>query len=112
MHIAITGASSGIGAGFARAFAARGASLSLVARRRELLAALAETLPTSTHLVPCDLSDPSTATAWLAPAEAALGPIDVLINNAGAQVIAPCAEVDVEAGERSLRLNLHTPLRL
>ncbi|MEZ4465991.1 MAG: SDR family NAD(P)-dependent oxidoreductase [bacterium] len=56
--------------------------------------------------------DPATCTAWLPAAEAALGPVDVLINNAGMQVIGPTAEVDVERAELSLRLNLLSPLRL
>ena len=45
-------------------------------------------------------------------AEAALGPIDILINNAGVQVIGDTASIDVDEGERSIRLNLLTPLRL
>lgn len=112
MHVIITGASAGIGAALARAFAATGAHLTLVARRRALLDTLAGALDTPTHVVAADLASPATAADWLPAAEAALGPVDVLINNAGMQVIGPTASVDIERAEASLRLNLLTPLRL
>ena len=114
MHVVITGASSGIGAALAHALAALpDAKLTLVARRRALLERLARELPVPVCVVEQDLArtdaDPS---AWLADAVRAHGPVDVLVNNAGAQVIGPSAAVDPRAGEASLVLNLHTPLRL
>lgn len=113
MHIVITGASSGIGAALARRFAAHPqARLTLVARRRDRLGALAAELECPTHIAVVDLSVSPTPTAWLDDAVAAHGPVDVLVNNAGAQVIGPTATVDAEAGERSLALNLAAPLRL
>jgi short-subunit dehydrogenase len=112
MHVVVTGASSGIGRAIAVRYAAGGADLTLVARRKERLEELAAEVSTKCHVVAADLSTPETATDWIAGAEKALGPIDVLVNNAGVQVIAPTAEVDVEYGEMSLRLNLLTPLRL
>ena len=112
MHAILTGASSGIGAALARELAAHGYTLTLVARRAALLDALASELPVQTHRIVRDLSEMSQATDWLAEAEAALGPVDVLINNAGVQIVAAAAETDPEAGERLLRLNLLTPMRL
>jgi short-subunit dehydrogenase len=111
MHVAITGASSGIGAAVARAFGAAGASLSLVARRRDRLEVLAAGLDRC-FIVEHDLSDPERAVAWLEPAQDALGPIDVLVNNAGVQIFGPTSETDLEQGEALLRTNLLTPLRL
>lgn len=112
MHVVVTGASAGIGEAIARAFAAKGAKLTLVARRRERLDELARELGVETSVHVVDLTDPEHATEFLEPAEEALGPIDVLVNNAGVQIIAPASGFDVEAGERMLRLNVHTPLRL
>lgn len=112
MHVLVTGASAGIGDAIARAFAARGHSISLVARRADRLEALAAELPGASHVVVADLSDPDACADCLESAEQALGPVDILVNNAGVQVIAPTAEVDVARGEMSLRLNVFSPLRL
>lgn len=112
MHVAITGASAGIGEALVRAWAARGAAVTLVARRKERLDQIAAEVGGKTFVHAADLSDPERATAWIAPAEAALGPIDVLVNNAGVQTIEPTALADVAKGEEMLRLNVLTPMRL
>lgn len=116
MHALITGASSGIGEALARELAAAGWSLTLAARRQELLAALAAELGklpgVRIHVVQVDLADPARAEALVGGAEAALGPLDLLVNNAGQQVIERVERTDVERAEATLRLNLLTPLRL
>jgi short-subunit dehydrogenase len=113
-HIAITGASSGIGAALAREFSRAGdkVTLALVARRRDLLEALAKELGPTCHVAPADLSNPEVVCDWIPAAEAALGPIDVLVNNAGVELISRYEQMDIDAAERLFRLNLHTPLRL
>lgn len=112
LHVAITGASAGIGAAIACEYAAAGARLTLVSRRRALLEPLAASLNTPTHVVAADLGALSGATAWLAEAEAALGPIDVLINNAGVQIVGPTPGSDLAAAEALLAVDLLAPLRL
>lgn len=112
MHIVITGASSGIGAAYARAFAAAGHTLTLVARRRELLDQLAAELPTRTFVIERDLSKLDTVAEVVALAEKELGPIDVLVNNAGVQVVGPTATMDAAECERLLDVDLKAPLRL
>ena len=56
-RVFITGASSGIGEALARHYAARGATLGLVARREDLLARLRDSLPTPAEIYPCDVRD-------------------------------------------------------
>ena len=112
MHVAITGASSGIGEALAREFSATGASVSLIARRKDLLDQIASSLATPTFVKSVDLLDCPNAAAWIAEAEARLGPIDILINNAGMQIVGPVEETSAEQGEAVLKLNLLTPLRL
>ncbi|MEZ4300838.1 MAG: SDR family NAD(P)-dependent oxidoreductase [Polyangiaceae bacterium] len=111
MHVAITGASAGIGAAIAREYAAQGAKLTLVARRKEMLEALAKEAKEA-HTVQADLADVERSTDWIAGAESALGPIDVLVNNAGVQIIGPTESEDVSKGEHLLRLNVLSPLRI
>lgn len=112
MHILLTGASSGIGASLARELAAHGHELTLVARRRPLLDALARELPTRSHVVQLDLAEPGRAAELLEQAEAALGPVDVLVNNAGVQVVGATATLDVDECERMITVDLLAPLRL
>lgn len=112
MHIVITGASSGIGEALALEYLSRGDSVTLVARRTELLRAIANGAPERTHVVGCDLTDVDHACDFLPTAEAALGPIDVLINNAGASLVHPTVDTDWSEAESLFRLNVLTPFKL
>ena len=79
----ITGASGGLGGAIARALHAQGASVALTGTRSDALEALAAELAVRAHAAPCDLSDTPAAEALIPAVESALGPIDILINNAG-----------------------------
>ncbi|CAN5423068.1 SDR family NAD(P)-dependent oxidoreductase [soil metagenome] len=85
--VLITGASAGIGAACARAFAAAGARLILAARRTERLEAIAEELQrahgTGTHQLALDVRELGVVTQLLAQLPAEWEAIDVLVNNAG-----------------------------
>jgi short-subunit dehydrogenase len=111
-HAAITGASAGIGAAIAHELARRGYRLTLVARRRDLLDQLASKLGAEVFVVAHDLADVDRSTEWIASAEEALGPIDVLVNNAGVQIIGRSPELEWERQEQMLKLDLLTPLKL
>lgn len=110
-HALITGASSGIGEALARALAAGGHRVTLAARRKGRLEALAREIGAA-HVVEVDLTDPGEVPDLVASAEAAFGPIDLLVNNAGQQIVDYTWEIDPDAGEAMVRLNLLTPLRL
>lgn len=103
---------AGIGAGIAKELARAGASLTLVARRRDVLERLAGELGARCHLVAQDLADPELELGWVREAEQALGPIDVLVNNAGVELVARFEQTDMAQAERLLRLNLLVPMRL
>jgi short-subunit dehydrogenase len=105
----ITGASSGIGALFAQALAARGMHLVLVARSQDKLEALAQRLSRAhgvrVHIVAADLSQPGSAQHVLAQATAKGVAIDVLVNNAGFATYGVFETVSLERQREEIMLN-------
>jgi len=79
----VTGASGGIGAAIARTLHRQGAFVVLSGTRRPALEALAAELGERVAVCPADLREPGSAEALIAAAEAAAGPISILVNNAG-----------------------------
>lgn len=112
MHVVITGASSGIGEAIAKEYAGRGAKLTLVARRKDLLEKLAASTGKPAHVVQADLADSAQVTSWVDEAERVNGPIDVLINNAGVQIVRGFVDTPFEEGARLLQIDLLAPLQL
>lgn len=109
-HAVVTGASSGIGEAIARELGRAGAKVTIVARRRELLDKLAGEVGGGCHVCAHDLSSPAKAIEWIAAAEAAHGPVDILINNAGAAHTGPSVEATPEFVEMLLNLNFVVPV--
>ena len=79
----VTGASGGIGGAIAKALHKQGANVGLSGTRTEPLEKLKAELGERAHVLPADLGDPVAIEALLKSADAALGGIDILINNAG-----------------------------
>jgi 3-hydroxybutyrate dehydrogenase len=100
----VTGAASGIGAAIARRFAADGATVLAVDRDEAGIKALAAEVP-GVRAVACDLSDLDAVDAL--PAE-----VDLLVNNAGLQHVAPITEFDPDRFSLILRIMLEAPFRL
>jgi NAD(P)-dependent dehydrogenase (short-subunit alcohol dehydrogenase family) len=107
----VTGASSGLGARFARVLDAAGASLVLAARREDRLERLAAGLRDA-RVVPGDLARPGAPRALADEALAAFGRVDVLVNNAGVDHTAPALEQSTDDFRRVLEVNLVAPFEL
>lgn len=111
----ITGASSGIGAVYARRLAARGHHLVLVARATDRLNALATELRNAhgvaIEVVTADLIDGSQLETVLQRLRSE-PPIDILVNNAGAGLIGDFANADPTEMDQLLRLNVLAPTLL
>lgn len=105
----VTGASSGLGADAVRAYAAYGAGVALLARRKERLEELAGELGAQgvkALPVACDVSDEEEVKAAVAEVMDAFGRIDILLNDAGAAVPGGVEALSVEDWDRSMNINV------
>jgi NAD(P)-dependent dehydrogenase (short-subunit alcohol dehydrogenase family) len=107
----ITGASRGIGAASARAFAEAGAVVVLAARTEAALAAVAEEIESSggkALSVPTDVTDPASVARLVELTVKTFGRLDVAFNNAGSgQMPKPLADISFEEFEAGLKANLY-----
>jgi NAD(P)-dependent dehydrogenase (short-subunit alcohol dehydrogenase family) len=110
-HALITGGGTGIGLAVARALADKGHAVTIMGRSRGPLEAAAASLPGSGFAV-CDVTDVASISAALAEAEAARGPVRVLVNNAGAVTTAPFEKVGLDAWSAALDVNLLGAVRM
>jgi 3-oxoacyl-[acyl-carrier protein] reductase len=108
----VTGASGGIGAAIARALHEQGASVVLSGTRTEALQALAGELGERAFVCPADLNDPAAPEALVAAAEAAAGPLHVLVNNAGFTRDMLALRMSDEDWQAVLEVDLSAPFRL
>ena len=106
----VTGSTSGIGLGIARAFAAEGANVVIngfgapadIERERQ---GIERDFHVKALYSPADMSKPAEIVGMIDVAEEALGPIDVLVNNAGIQYVAPIDEFPVEKWDQIIAIN-------
>lgn len=114
-RVLVTGASSGIGAGLAEAFAKAGAVVAICARREERLAEVLERCrrhsPDSQMWV-ADLSDFSAVDSLAASVQERLGAVDVLVNNAGIPKRRHVTKLDPDTVDAVMRINFSSPVRL
>ncbi len=108
----ITGASGGIGGAIARALHAQGATVALSGTRRAALDALAAELGERAHVCPADLRDAAAAEGLVGAAEAAAGPLAILVNNAGLTRDMLALRMKDEDWQAVLEVDLTAPFRL
>lgn len=111
----VTGASRGIGRAIALAFAHEGASLALSARSLDLLESLAKEIEGAggrAMALPLDVTDPGSIEQAKARVTEALGPVQILVNNAGIAKSVKVLAMDDEHWQRHLDVNLTGPFRV
>ena len=107
--VLVTGASRGIGRSIALRFAEEGARVALVARAEaDLLqtATLVEKTGTRAIAIPTDIRDRAGVEACVERVEAELGPVDVLVNNAGVFLWRPFLQLSAEEWDLVIATNL------
>jgi 3-oxoacyl-[acyl-carrier protein] reductase len=108
----VTGASGGIGAAIARTLHAQGATVVLSGTRRDALDTLAAELGERVHVCPADLRDAGAADALITAAEAAAGPLWLLVNNAGLTRDMLALRMKDEDWQTVIDVDLSAPFRL
>ena len=105
--VVITGASRGIGEAAAEVFAGAGAHVALLARGEAAIGSIAERIGAAAMAIPCDVSNYNDVASAVAQAEDRFGPVEVLINNAGAvEPVSHLATSDPEAWGKVIDINL------
>ena len=108
----VTGATGGLGGAIARALHAQGAVVTLSGTRTEALEALAAELGERVHIAPCNLGDKEQVETLVPKAEALMGGLDILINNAGITRDGLFMRMKDEDWESVINVNLTSSFRL
>jgi len=106
----ITGASSGIGEATARALAATGHRLALLARRADRIEALASELGNGAIAITADVTDRLALVTAAARVKDELGGADILVNNAGVMLLAPFSGEQHAESRQMIEVNLIGPI--
>jgi 2-hydroxycyclohexanecarboxyl-CoA dehydrogenase len=107
--VIVTGGGGGIGGATCRRFAEAGAHVAVLDRDGEAAARVAQAIAAGggrALALACDITDRASVDAALASAEAVLGPVAVLVNNAGWDVFRPFVETRPEEWERLIAINI------
>lgn len=106
----VTGCSSGLGVQMAEALANQGAKIVAVARRKEMIEAVAKDIAgkygVETLAVPCDITDTEKVESMVDEVLAKFGRIDIVINNAGTGAVAPAEDITDEQFKHEMDIDL------
>jgi 3-hydroxybutyrate dehydrogenase len=107
----VTGSTSGIGLGIARALAAEGANITVngfgdTAAIEKARGGIEKEFGVKAQYSPADMSKPAEIAAMIRTAEQAFGSLDVLVNNAGIQYVSPIEEFPIEKWDQIIAINL------
>jgi 3-hydroxybutyrate dehydrogenase len=107
----VTGSTSGIGLGYARALAAEGANVTIngfgdAAAIEKERAGIEKDFGVKAAYSPADMTKPAEIAGMVQAAEKTFGALDILINNAGIQYVAPIEEFPIEKWDQILAINL------
>ena len=105
LTVAITGGAQGIGAATARAFVARGARVAIGDVDEDRRDSTSAELGISGF--PLDVASPESFATFVRAVEAEIGPLDVLVNNAGIMPVGPFADEETETTRRIIDINVH-----
>lgn len=108
-HAVVTGAGSGIGRATAERLAEAGCQVTLIGRHLVRLGETADRIGDLAFVAPADVTDPDMLAAAIEAGRDRFGPVDILINNAGAATSAPFLKTDADALRAMLALNLEAP---
>src|SRR6202162_750890 len=107
----VTGSTSGIGLAIARAMAAQGANVTIngfgdAAAIEKERSGIEKEFGVKAIYSPADMTKPAEIAAMVKTAETTLGSVDVLVNNAGIQHVAPIEEFPIEKWDQIIAINL------
>ena len=112
----VTGCSGGLGVQMAKALAARGANLVIIARRYEKLVEVQKAIETEfgVKVLPlqCDITNTEAVNTMVAEAMKQLGRIDILVNNAGTGAVAPAEDISDAQFENEMQVDLFGSFRV
>jgi len=110
--VIVTGGGGGIGGAISRRFAGEGAKVAVLDRAADAAAATAEAIGPAALALACDITDRASVDAAVERTTAELGPVDVLVNNAGWDLFKPFASTTPDDWQRLIDINLVGALHL
>ena len=112
----VTGCSTGLGVQMAKALANQGANIVAIARRQEMIEAVAkeikDTYGVETMAIKCDITDTAVVDSAIDQVMAKFGRIDIVVNNAGTGAVAPAEDITDDQFNNEMNIDLFGTFRV